>query len=299
MLTQNFDQVPTVAEIPAPWTTSVAGSPGDTPWTLDTHSSQSAPVSAFTDAPDHVTEKVLLGPTFLYNASPNNAYVSFFQRYQLQSTFDGAVLEISINGGPFTDIITAGGSFTAGGYNGTINNTRSNPIGGRSAWTGNSPGYPSYFQTTANLPAAGAGQPVRLRWRVATDNATSSTGQSIDSITIVDDFPAMACTGAPAALPMEVGKILASPDKILWNFDAALSATSYVAMRGLTSGLPVGPGGGDETCSNLGASLQFQDVQVPLSGTSYWYLVKGKNACGAGSWGTRSNGTPHVTTSCP
>src|SRR5262249_44470743 len=124
-------------------------------------------------------------------------------------------------------------------------------------------------------------------------------GQSIDSITIVDDFPAMACTGQPAALPQEVGKILAQPDKILWNFDAALSATSYVAMRGLVSALPVGPGGGDEVCSNLGASQQFQDTQVPALGSSYWYLVKGKNACGAGSWGTQSNGTPHVTTSCP
>ena len=148
--------------------------------------------------------------------------------------------------------------------------------------------------------AVGAGQSVRLRWRVATDILGSGAGLNIDSIMVVDDFPAMACTGQPAALPQEVGTLLALPDKVIWTFPAALSATSHVAMRGLISGLPVGPGGGDEVCSNLApGSTAFSDATSPLPGTSYRYLVKGKNACGAGSWGTQSNGAPHVTTSCP
>ena len=48
----------------------------------------------------------------------------------------GAVLEISIDGGAFADIIDAGGSFVTGGYGNTISDATDSPIGGRPAWTG-------------------------------------------------------------------------------------------------------------------------------------------------------------------
>ena len=48
--------------------------------------------------------------------------------YFLENGFDGGVLEISINGGAYQDIITAGGSFAAGGYTGVISTSFGNPI---------------------------------------------------------------------------------------------------------------------------------------------------------------------------
>ena len=38
----------------------------------------------------------------------------------METGFDGGVLEISIGGGAFQDILAAGGTFGVGGYNGTI-----------------------------------------------------------------------------------------------------------------------------------------------------------------------------------
>ena len=50
--------------------------------------------------------------------------MTFRQNFDLEeqnadTAYDAGVLEISINGGAFTDIITAGGTFVSGGYNHT------------------------------------------------------------------------------------------------------------------------------------------------------------------------------------
>ena len=83
------------------------------------------------------------------------------------------MLEISIGGGAFTDIITAGGSFVTGGYTGTISTGFSNPLAGRPAWGDTSAGF---ITTTVNLPAAAAGQNVVLRWRMGSDTSRCGFG---------------------------------------------------------------------------------------------------------------------------
>ena len=106
--------------------------------------------------------------------------------------YDGMVLEISINGGAFVDITTGGNAFIAGGYTRTISTNFSNPIGGRMAWSGLSGGStasPTYITSTINMPAAANGQPIKLRWRAASDDgfiASGSAGVRIDSIAITN-----------------------------------------------------------------------------------------------------------------
>jgi hypothetical protein len=298
-LGQNFDQAPG-ASIPAPWTTSLlAGGGGDLPWRIDSSSSQSSPLAAFADDPDHTTDKVLVTPPFTITSSPSPAYVGFFHRFQTESTYDGGVMEISINGGPFTDILAAGGSFIFGGYTGTISPSDGSPIAGRQAWTGLSSGWPNYQSTIATFPPGAAGQSIRLRWRFVSDYIVPSIGHWIDGIMVIDDYPAMTCGGLPAPIPQEVGPLMAQPDKVNWTFPAALSATYYLAMRGMVSNLPVGPGGGDELCGDFGGILGFYDPSVPPLGDSFWYLARGLNSCGSGTWGSQSNGMPRTTTTCP
>jgi hypothetical protein len=103
------------------------------------------------------------------------------------------VLEISINGGAFADILAAGGSFVEGGYNGSITVT-DNVLTGRAAWTGNSGGF---ITTTVVLPAASYGQNAQLRWRTAYDTGTNpgGGGQRVDTISI---YPStrFCCSGA-------------------------------------------------------------------------------------------------------
>ena len=112
--------------------------------------------------------------------------LTFKNNYNLESTFDGGVLEISRNGGAFTDIITAGGSFVTGGYNATISTAFQSPIAGRQAWSGNSGGY---VTTKANLPVAMASDNVKLRFRMASDNSVSQTGWRVDTVVVTVDSP--------------------------------------------------------------------------------------------------------------
>jgi hypothetical protein len=107
--------------------------------------------------------------------------LTFKNFYDLESGFDGGVLEIAIGSGGFQDIITTGGTFLARGYNGTISANANSPIVNRQAWTGQSKGY---VTTTVAMPSAAASQNIKLRWRLATDDSIAATGWSIDSVSL-------------------------------------------------------------------------------------------------------------------
>ncbi len=176
---ENFDGAPGPA-LPAGWSASTPTTcAGSTPWVKTSTVSSSAPNSAFSNDPACISDELLDSRVFPI-VSPT-AQLSFRNSYDLETGFDGMVLEVSIGGGPFTDIITAGGSFVTGGYNGTISVNFASPILGRSAWTGNSGGF---ITTTVNLPAVANGQNVVFRWRRATDSSVGGAGAWIDNITI-------------------------------------------------------------------------------------------------------------------
>ena len=106
-----------------------------------------------------MSDKMLDSPLLTVTGQP--ATLSFQRLHNLEAGFDGMVLEISLNGAPFTDAILAGGSFTAGGYNVTISTGFSSPIGGRNAWSGNTG---TFVLTTYALPSnATSGSSVRFR----------------------------------------------------------------------------------------------------------------------------------------
>jgi hypothetical protein len=108
----------------------------------------------------------------------------FWHRFNFENGFDGGVLEVSIDGGAtWSDILSGGGSFLAGGYNGTINTGFQNPIGGREAWTGASASVNAMTRVEVLLGAF-AGLDVRVRWRMGADNrfVTSGTGWWVDDI---------------------------------------------------------------------------------------------------------------------
>lgn len=175
-LSQNFDGVST-PNLPAGWTTSVEA--GGIPFVTSSTSSDTAPNSAFVANAGVGGGSSLVTPEF--PVSSEAATVSFRHRSDLETPWDGVVLEISIGGGAFQDILVAGGSFIEGAYNSTLSNGNQNPLAGRPAWTGN---QPNYVTTTAQLPASASGQNVRLRWRLGTDANTAVLGWFIDSIFI-------------------------------------------------------------------------------------------------------------------
>src|SRR5205814_5149652 len=154
---ESFDGIAAPA-LPLGWTATNAQ--GASPlWVTSTVSPDTAPNDAFVDDPASVSDKRLESPSIAIQST--SAQLSFRNNYNLESGFDGGVLEVAIGGAAYQDIIAAGGSFVSGGYNASISREFGNPLAGRSAWSGSSAGYVS---TVLNLPAAAAGQNIRLRW---------------------------------------------------------------------------------------------------------------------------------------
>lgn len=139
-----------------------------------------------------------------------------------QIGYDGMVLEISVNAGPFEDIIDAGGSFVTGGYNKTISNQFGSPISGRMAWSGLSGGtviVPAYITTTVNLPAASSNQLVRLRWVLVSDNNGVANG---DQGVRIDTVFGTACSTTAAGVSVS-GRVLINTGQSLVNASVSIS----------------------------------------------------------------------------
>jgi hypothetical protein len=92
--------------------------------------------------------------------------------------FDGGMIEISRNGGPWEDIST----FVEPGYGGTLFAGSGNPLAGRRAFVGRSASFPARGHLTLNLGAAFGGQTVRIRFRIGTDAGAADYGWEIDNI---------------------------------------------------------------------------------------------------------------------
>jgi hypothetical protein len=125
--------------------------------------------------------------------------------------------------------------------------------------------------------------------------------------TINDTCSAGVCGGSGPLLPQDVGDSVTLSQSggittISWT-PAPDSASSSV-LRGLVTQLPVGPGGGDEICLDDGnVSGSTIDAEDPAPDESFWYLVRGVNACGVGPYGYEeaggANATPRSSTTCP
>lgn len=143
----------------------------------------------------------------VYSVSPTSMQMTFRNAFNFEDAgvgsqvgFDGMVLEISINGSAFQDIVAAGGNFVTGGYNKTISGGTGSPISGRAAWSGLSGGttaVPAYITTTVNLPPAANGQLVKMRWLVASDSGNVAAG---DQGVRIDTIFGTACTTTAAGV---------------------------------------------------------------------------------------------------
>jgi hypothetical protein len=125
-----------------------------------------------------VTDSNLDTPSIFVPMSDFPPVMEFWHNYNLEGGRDGGVVEISIDGGPFVDIETAGG---AADYNGAISTGFLSPIAGRQAWTGNSGGF---VNSLVALPSGARGHNVVLRFRLATDCSGAGVGWYVDSISI-------------------------------------------------------------------------------------------------------------------
>lgn len=142
--------------------------------------------SAFGAAVEDVGWSILATPVL--ELGPQGGTFAYRQWYSLEDGFDGAVLEISVGGGPWEDLITHPTvTVTGDGYDATISTQFGSPIAGRQAWTGFSDTYKSI---SVNFPASWAGQQIQIRWALVSDSNNIPDGDAgwyVDTVTFVSE----------------------------------------------------------------------------------------------------------------
>ena len=273
---ENFDGV-TAPVLPAGWTATVSGSIA--PFTTVTTSPDSPPNAAFVPDPNTQGTSELTSPSIALGNLPHK--LTFRNFYQTDFEFDGCVLEMSINGGAFADIISAGGTFAAGGYDTVL-------VGGtlasRQSWTGQRAGY---LTTEVNLPASTNNQSVRFKWRIGTDPMEGGTGWWIDNVQVTNAISGI--NGAAITIPAS-GTASSYPSSINVSGLEGTVTGVQVSLTGFTHTAPddvdlllVSPSGakvvlmsdvgGANAASNLNLFFTDAGVAMPdsgaLSSTSY------------------------------
>ena len=274
---EGFDGVVAPA-FPAGWTPSGFGNP----WITTTTTADSPPNAAFTDDPAAVTDKRLDSPLIALPIDAEELRFRNFHNLEASSTvgYDGGVLEISISGGAFQDILAAGGNFVTGGYNRTISSSFGSPIAGRQAWSGNSLGY---FDTVVGLPLAALGQNVVFRWRMASDSSAAVEGWRVDGVS-VGGRP-LCCTPIPEGLavdaPNALAALSASPNDVWEPGETVVVEPSYfngdsaaLALSGTASNL-TGPAGATYTLADAAAGYGSiaSNAKASCRGTADCYQV--------------------------
>jgi len=165
------------------WTAAGSGDGAD--FALATSQSHSPTHAWFAPDPSDVGDHTLATSAAI--AVGPGATLTFWHAYDTESTYDGVVVEYSLDGTAWSDILAANGAipananrFTAGGYIGPISSCCSNPLANRQAWSGDSGGF---VQAAVDLTDF-AGRSVYFRWRIASDTSNDGPGYWLDDVQI-------------------------------------------------------------------------------------------------------------------
>lgn len=166
--------------------------------------------------------------------------------------------------------------------------------------------FHDYFAVTVTHdPCAGADLDFD-GWADACDNcvATVNIGQTNSDTDARGDLCDCAINdGTAFAIPSEIDGLAWSVDtsSLSWTSDAANSGSGieYDVLRGALGDFPVG-GGAQEACEGSGLTgTSLGGLPTPAAGTGDYYLVRGANACGAGTYGFDSDGLERTSGVCP
>ena len=109
--------------------------------------------------------------------------ISFWHTYLIENEWDGGVVEISVNGGDWTDVTEMGGQFAVG-YDSVLIENDSQALQERMTFTGrniqDSGAYGNY--ETINFGDTLNGNQAKIRFRISSDSAASDFGWWIDNL---------------------------------------------------------------------------------------------------------------------
>lgn len=116
-------------------------------------------------------------------AGSGNFSFTFRHRHSFETDaggdYDGGQIQISTNNGSTWSNI---GASASPGYNGTLLAATQNPLQGAPAYVRTNAAYPALETVTVSLGATYAGQSVRVRFAIGSDDAVGAPGWEIDDI---------------------------------------------------------------------------------------------------------------------
>jgi hypothetical protein len=250
------------------------GVAGDSAWKRNAGPAHSGSAAALAPQANHVTDNWLTSIDSLHVPAGNaTAKLSFYHSFNFEASFDGGLVEYSLDGGAFADVPP--GAYLAGAPNGTISSNFGSPIAGHSAWTASSgPGSPAPFVHTLIDLSGWAGHDVTIRFRQGTDASSASP-----SGWLVDDVDAELGPTASTGDATAVGDSAAT---VAGTVSPHGTATSFHIEYGPTAGYGAVAPAADAA---VGSDDGPDPVSQPLSGlgasTTYHYRVVATYAGGS------------------
>jgi choice-of-anchor B domain-containing protein len=192
---------------------------------------------------------------------PASAELRFWHSYNFEDGYDGGVVEVQLDGGGWTDL---GLKFVDNGYSGSIWTGTSNPLAGRSAFTGASA---SYVLSVVDL-ADFEGQTAQIRFRAASDSSVGGGGWFVDDVSISSGF------------------ILHASASVSSSESATVSANAATSITGDGTEPVCGDGalGFGEFCDDAGESATCDaDCTLAVCGDGHANVSAGEECDAAGS----------------
>lgn len=217
---ENFDSVVPPA-LPAGWTTSAVGS--GVPFVTQSSLSHTAPNALFVPEQETQGQSFLTSPTVAVAAG---ARLTFRHRVRTEEYLDGGTLELSVDGGAFTNAEDLGALFVSGAFTGSIarvTDCDAEPLAPYGWVTNTGSGSTGTSAVNIVLPNSLAGHDVAFRWRHGSDCSVAADGGGgwwIDSInldtgngiTLETAFePTNTITGTVASEVITLGSTRADP----------------------------------------------------------------------------------------
>ncbi|MGH9869788.1 MAG: hypothetical protein ACREAA_16705 [Candidatus Polarisedimenticolia bacterium] len=133
----------------------------------------------------------------------------------------------------------------------------------------------------------------------ATAGAVPGTGD-LDADGVPNAMDCAPLDPTAAAIPGQADLTFTGAAALGWTgLSEAGSGTTYDVVRGALDQLPAGSGPSETCLANNLPGTSLSDAALPVPGKGFFYLVRGSNACGPGTYGTQSSGAQRLSPTCP
>ena len=262
----------------------VLGTPAKTQITA-AYSGNKAWVTGVTASYSNNANAYVVSPQMDLTTFTANALIRFRHNFACEGGWDGGILELSVNNGPWTKVdntVGTGATFntatSTGWYNGTVNG---GALGNgwqdvSTAYTGNTGGW---IQSQAALPGTAGQSNVKVRFRFASDASYTSPpdGWAFDNVEVFAPSAPFVLTGTKANVTTSAADLSGN---ITGNGGSTVTASGIVLSTSPTPTI-AGMGVTDSATNPVVITGSFTKTLTGLfPATTYYYRAYATNAVG-------------------